>query len=286
MAVGIDEVGVALRAERHRAGGITERLGRGLMWRLVGARATGTSHVDRDQPCQDYFCADIASAADGDEYLLAVIADGAGSAVEGAEGSRLVCETVMQGMRDAISASEPALDAEAVRFWLHWARVAIEEKAQADGLCARDFACTILGAVVGPTETLFFQIGDGAIVAFTEAGATGVVFWPDGGEYVNATYFVTEEDAFANLHFATTERRIHEVAIFTDGLQRLALSFATRTPHPPFFDPMLSTLRREPPGRSAELQRTLARFLDSEAVNSRTDDDKTLVLATRIPASE
>lgn len=71
------------------------------------------------------------------------------------------------------------------------------------------------------------------------------------------------------------------MALFSDGLQGLAVNFAERAPHDGFFRPLFSAVRAEPPGHSRELSDRLQRFLDSPRVNARTDDDKTLVLATR-----
>ena len=67
----------------------------------------------------------------------------------------------------------------------------------------------------------------------------------------------------------------------TDGLQMLALNFAGRTAHRPFFEPMFRRLRSAAPGEGLPL--ALRRFLNSPAVNGRSDDDKTLILATRVP---
>ena len=68
------------------------------------------------------------------------------------------------------------------------------------------------------------------------------------------------------------------MALFTDGLQTLALDY-TRAAHSPFFAPMFAALSSETePGG---LLGPLSAFLESPAVNERTDDDKTLILATR-----
>ena len=75
------------------------------------------------------------------------------------------------------------------------------------------------------------------------------------------------------------------MALLTDGLQGLALRFASREAHGPFFEPMFARLRREARRGLDGLHGELARFLDSPAVNQRTDDDKTLVLATRLSAT-
>jgi hypothetical protein len=59
----------------------------------------------------------------------------------------------------------------------------------------------------------------------------------------------------------------------------LALSYASKSAHQPFFARMFAALRKV--GDREDLVVPLRQFLDSPAVNDRTDDDKTLVLATR-----
>jgi hypothetical protein len=66
----------------------------------------------------------------------------------------------------------------------------------------------------------------------------------------------------------------------TDGMERLALRFDSRTPHLPFFEPFFQALRTGDASR--DLDGALLRFLESESVRSRSDDDKTLILASRI----
>jgi len=142
----------------------------------------------------------------------------------------------------------------------------------------RDLACTLLVAVVGPSSAIFAQLGDGAIVV-----GNGVerrcVFWPEPAEYANVTDFLSD-DHYANaLRIRKTDELIVELAVLTDGLQRLALDFALEAPHAAFFTPLFRSLG------SAEDASALAEpfeaFLDSAAINARTDDDKTLLLAVR-----
>ena len=69
--------------------------------------------------------------------------------------------------------------------------------------------------------------------------------------------------------------------MFSDGLQRLALVYQSQTVHEPFFEPMFAELRNADLQTCNSLSDQLARFLDSPKINERTDDDKTLVLASR-----
>jgi hypothetical protein len=154
--------------------------------------------------------------------------------------------------------------------------------AEADRLNVRprELACTALLAVVGPASAVFAQLGDGAIV-FGQGQDYRVAFWPEPAEYANATDFLTD-DSFGDLmRFETVTDSIVEVAAFTDGLQRLALDFTARTAYPAFFRPIFNELRIATDNDS--LLEPFRKFLDSERVNERTDDDKTLILAVRHP---
>jgi hypothetical protein len=153
------------------------------------------------------------------------------------------------------------------------------------GCETRDLACTLVGAVILLHKALFFQCGDGAIIAGID-GQYEAVFWPDAGEFVNCTYFVTDDDAFSHLRFQSMDEPPSEVGVFTDGLQRLALSFGDKTVFAPFFTPMFSRLKSATSEEYAGFNKALDAFLDSPPVNERTDDDKTLVLAVHVPLSD
>jgi hypothetical protein len=69
------------------------------------------------------------------------------------------------------------------------------------------------------------------------------------------------------------------VAGFSDGLQNVALHFASRSVHRPFFEGKFRAL--ETTDDETSLLAPLMEFLASPALEERTDDDKTLVLACR-----
>jgi len=251
------------------------------MWKFVGASVIGTSHAELNLPCQDNCHVENLSIVDGADYLLCLVSDGAGSAKEGGQGAKLACATAKASIvATLLKHRAAALDESMVEAWINDIRCAIAETASANALTPRDYACTFLGALITPGKAVFFQIGDGAIVA-SSSEVQGVVFWPDSGPYANMTHFVTEDDALIHLHVLITNSRIEEVALFTDGIQRLALSFEQLSPHTPFFDPMFKALRSQNPANCGSLNERLADFLNGAQINSRTDDDKTLILASR-----
>jgi hypothetical protein len=250
-------------------------------WRVIGASTVGSSHLQYSSPCQDRCFYLTVDSADGTPFLVALASDGAGSAQHAEIGAELACDVGGQAFATAVEAvGEAGLTSDLADEVFRKVRSAISVAAETLNVTPRDLACTLLGVVIGPTKSLYFQVGDGAIVARNESGLAPV-FWPESGEFANMTYFVTDIDA--NDHFRVELREAtNEVALFSDGLQRLALVFATETAHEPFFEPMFQVLRRSTTDGTDALCAALERFLTSDSINERTDDDKTLILATRM----
>lgn len=241
------------------------------MWKFVYGSVQGTSHVQSAQPCQDY-CAGRTE----DAVLLVACSDGAGSAVLSHLGSRAAVERFLE----AVALNGGAPTKEQVEGWVESARVRVIEEAAANEAAPRDLACTFLAALVGHDWAAFVQIGDGVIV-FDGPKGYELAFWPQSGEYANTTRFLTEDGYTEHLRVELVERPVMELAVLTDGLQMLALDFAECRPHARFFAPLFRTVREGPD--EEKLRESLLAFMDSKRVNDRTDDDKTLFLATRIP---
>lgn len=250
-------------------------------WRVVNASEVGTSHVGVGKTCEDSSWASVEVTSAGIEVLSIFVADGAGSAACGGDGAEMAVQAAADFM--AFKLAEPELvfnDALAVDLVVA-VRARIYEAAEAQGLTARDFACTFLGVISSRLGTVVLQIGDGGVVVDVGAGLEVPVV-PMAGEYANMTHFVTDEDAVNVLVTRLFPEMASRVAVFSDGLQRLALNMATNTAHEPFFTPFFKVLAGASEAQEDELQSALVRFLASPAVNERTDDDKTLALAVRI----
>jgi hypothetical protein len=251
-------------------------------WRFASASVIGTSHLKQATPvCQDFSYCDSDKAG---EVLLAVAADGAGSCLRSSDGAKAACETVRDFFSDFLSGMRPLTEITqetAVQCVLA-CKARLTELATMEARTPREFACTLLTAILGPTSSAFFQIGDGAIVVDgMDCDPFNWIFWPDRGEYENTTVFVTQEEALDHLQFERIERPIRKIAVFTDGIQRLALDLRGHIPHAPFFTALFSRLSACSAGPAEQVTHDLRDFLGSERVNNRTDDDKSLIIAVR-----
>lgn len=252
-----------------------------MSWRVSYASVAGTSHAVTGEPCQDSCFADVVLTEEGVETLFVFVADGAGSAKRGGAGAEAAIEAATRFVDEALRKPQFFVTDVLARACVAAVRTRIDELAASESLSPRDFACTFLGVLTCSFGTLALQLGDGGIVLDFGNGLV-VPTIPMNGEYANMTHFVTDEDAMDRLQAIVFPEGACKVAVFSDGLQRLALNMADNSAFEPFFKSKFEILARSASTQEDEVQRALHGFLDSEAVNQRTDDDKTLALAVRL----
>lgn len=252
-----------------------------MIWKAIGHSVAGTSHTATGKGCEDAIQHTLVTDTNGDELLICCVSDGAGSAQFAAWASAYATRTMVDGLSltaasgEAISEGDIFAIAEDIYDGL-------KREAEANTTELNEYSCTLLGCYVTAGRAAFFQVGDGAIVRNDGSGFYTPVWWPHNGEYQNTTSFLVDDHCFSNLHVTILEEAVKEVAIFTDGIQLLALQTEEQTAHQPFFNDLFRYLRIA--GDEAQvtvLNRKLAEYLDSPQINARTDDDKTLFLATR-----
>lgn len=252
-------------------------------WRVALASSIGTSHIATGSPCQDSATHQFVRTAGG-TILIGVVCDGAGSAAHSDIGSWLAAQTFSEHVSLFLEqgGALQSIDRTIAEQWLLETAEALEIAAREAGHQVRDYACTLLVAVVGENSAVFIQVGDGAIVV-SEGQDDGWswVFWPQHGEFANTTNFIVSPDAVGLMDFAVSANRIEEFAIFSDGIENLVLHQASKTVHAAFFDSMFPPVRCASAGVDLRLSERLEQYLSSPRICEKTDDDKTLILASR-----
>lgn len=256
-----------------------------MTWKVLSSSVRGTSHANRNEEGQDYCRAGVRSVCDR-LFLIALAADGAGSTTDGGTGAKIACETACHGIIDTIrlhGGDLTAVTRQEIENWIASSREAIGATAERDGKQIRSYACTLIGTILGETNAIYFQIGDGGIVTDNGTGYR-TVFWPEQGEYANTTYFLTDDSVLGHLIIRQEDAVPAEVALFTDGLQNLVLSFPTKTVHSGFFQPLFERIRNSTDNEFRAISEGFHIFLTGDEIERRSDDDKTLILAVRSTA--
>lgn len=255
-------------------------------WKAIARSATGTSHKDQKIPCQDYGHYRIFN-----NVIVGAVADGAGSAKYSHFGSELAVETTLKYL-SRISEylqkrkqfwerfSQPLSEQEAKKLFTKTVNHVISDltkQAANKDYSINDLACTLLVFVATPEWVAAMQIGDGFIVMGSQDAEYQMLFKPDKGEFFNETTFVTSANALEEMQVQVISGKQGFICAATDGLEKVAIRFSDWKPHAPFFKPLEAYLQEtENPGCDGD--NYIMEFLDSDRLNARTDDDKTLVL--------
>jgi hypothetical protein len=249
-------------------------------WTWAVACRRGVSHEKADVRLQDA-CKCFIGRAES-KPLVIVVSDGAGSAAFGGEGASLVCRTLTVSARQYFATADTLPTDELLEGWLDDVRQLIGGVAARRNLAPRDFAATLILLISSGLESVVLHIGDGCAVLKDEESNSWIApSWPYHGEYASTTAFVTDEPQ-PNGCIVRYLKPISAVSVFSDGLERLALDLTARQPFAPFFDSVIAPVVSSALlGKDGELSGKLDSFLGSDGVNSRSDDDKTLVLAVR-----
>lgn len=250
------------------------------MWKVLAKSVQGIGHRRTNLPCQDACRTSVIDACDR-SFLVLAASDGAGSATHSDIGSATSCRVILEVIVEDLNRliEDKPVTREHAIAWYERVRQSLDREAATLSVPVRELACTLLVAVIGESNSILCQIGDGAIVV-RDGSEWRPVFWPQSGEYANTTNFITSPKFDSDLMFESREGRIDEIALFTDGLQTVALNYALQQAHQPFFNPLFDSLRKH--SDPAVLAGPMQAFLESPSLAERTDDDLTLVLASRI----
>lgn len=250
-------------------------------WRIVPASVSGTSHQKRGLPCQDAYHWNRLPKG----ILVAAVADGAGSASLAEVGAEVAAQTAVERLGTQAAILQLQKDdagwLELLSSTLKTTQTAIAAEAVAREVEVRELATTLILVVATPALVAVAQVGDGAAVVEDNQGNLIALTSPDNGEYANQTTFLISREAADTAQMNVWRGELSHLAIFSDGLQRLALKLPEGTPHKPFFSPLFQFAMAATDEESAKEQ--LMDFLRHGRIAERTDDDLTILLATLNP---
>ncbi|HUR49972.1 MAG TPA: PP2C family serine/threonine-protein phosphatase [Acidimicrobiales bacterium] len=241
-------------------------------WKVLGASVEGSGHRRDSTGCQDSHAWTLAAP----DTLVAAVADGAGSARRAAEGSTLAATFSVEYVAWRLCEHERVDPLELLSDAMGATRSQLARLARRDRHPIGDLATTLALVIASPDGVWAAQVGDGSVVVHQLDGSLLAVADGEREEYLNETTFLTSKSWRSACVIEEVPTRVESIALLTDGLGLLALDLTDGgRPHVPFFKPLLGFARAED-----ACPTELERFLESDRVATRTDDDVTLLLAT------
>lgn len=247
-------------------------------WITAYASVIGSSHKKSGYPCQD---ASIVKISPDGRWLVIVVSDGAGTAAKAEIGSRHVSAYFADELLKLVQ----ELQKRAPGHWINdfviskvlETRSALRNLAKSDDI--RDYNCTLVACLLGPSGGFSIHIGDGSVIGGSFADLSDSTFLspPENGEYSNETYFITEGDWVKHLRVMPMPK-LDWVLCCTDGGGDIAL-ITDKEPKNGFLRPVLSAVFQE--NEQASRNDILRSFLENPQADKATSDDKTIVFAIK-----
>jgi hypothetical protein len=237
---------------------------------VTGACAVAKQIKDINYQCQDSFLFEHI----GDNKVIAVLADGAGSAPKSKEGAEIAVNEALACLKTFDLENLSPQTVEQLQNIPEKIRTKIREKAEKTKEDPQNYATTLIAAVFMPDCLIALQVGDGFLVSGVE-DEYDLIFSGKKGEYVNETNFVTDD--VIDVQCFVQKEPINFVAIATDGLEHVAIDHRTKEAHIGFFKPFDLFLKDKPSKKVINSE--LEKFLKSERLQQRSNDDRTLFVA-------
>lgn len=244
----------------------------GWAWAACGASVVGSEHQRRGLGCDDAYSYGISG-----DFLVAAVADGAGS-VSGtsAWGAYIACRSVLkQAMNptfiDRYRAGSATDAQQLIRSLFDHALDRVQQQAAVMGLDGALLSTTLCVGLADRKLATFAQIGDG-IIAIERKMVVQTLLIEHKDEYANTTTFLQSEHALNDALRSATQSGVTALALSTDGMSYKITEVATGAPYQPFFRGSWQHLRS---GADSEQFEAMLSGIEDD----QTGDDKTMVLA-------
>lgn len=245
-------------------------------WSIASATVTGPAHETRGRRCDD-----AAAAATLNNWLAAVVCDGAGSAERGGEGAARAASEIVTSIRQILAEKPRNLQLRTlVEQSLEYARNEIVGWAKGHELPPRAVATTVVGVVCRGCRGVMFHLGDGTGIVLSKSLAVQAISLGTPKEYANETHFLTDTTWKDNLLLIPLQS-VDRILLMTDGVTPFAVE--ANQPKLSFVEPIARFLLQYPAQTGAA---ALKRLLNKDEARRQVPDDKTVLWAGRIVTQE
>ena len=274
-------------------------------WITVAHSAIGKSHSQATPPipCQDNHYFETLN----DNWQLAIVCDGAGSAKMSHFGSKLISNNAIpSNLKNVLSNLKWFKKGElpSKKEWgdlgltifkethnnlISW--VEKHNKQNNTGFSFNDFASTVMFSLYSSKGVAVANIGDGRGGYLNTSGELKPLFTPFGGDESNGTIFITSpiwETPYKFIQTDVINEKILAIFLLSDGMEKITFECSNLTdgvftdaniPYKKFFFPVLSKIKSLDSEGEEKLKGEWKSFLESgnEAIKNESDDKTLLV---------
>ena len=274
-------------------------------WVTVAHSAIGKSHSQANPPipCQDnnYF------ETLNDNWQLAIVCDGAGSAKMSHFGSKLISSnSIPSNLKNALSnlkwfkkghlptkkewgSLSVGVFKETLGNLISW--VTESNKQNNTKFTVNDYASTVMLALYNSKGVLVANIGDGRGGYLNTSGVLKSLFTPFGGDESNGTIFITSpiwDNPHKFIQTDVIDEKLLAIFLLSDGMEKITFECSNLTddvftdaniPFKKFFFPVLSKIKSLDSEGEEKLKDEWKSLLESgnEAIKNESDDKTLLV---------
>jgi len=243
---------------------------------IYGSSVIGTSHVNNQKPCHDSHYYQLFN---DNNSIVACVSDGMGSASHAELGSALASNFVVDYLIENIKldmTDEEIIDCLKDSYIKTYER--LKEEAELMEFTIKNLNATLIVFLhLSKSRQFGAQVGDCTAIGKDEEGNYSTIIEQQRGEYANLTFSICNLDSVMKGNYFKIEPFQPYVAMMSDGIESFSVSSATNEPSKLFFEPFFNAFSNKKFSEDI-VSDSLKRFLSSDRVNRKTDDDKTLLL--------
>ncbi len=240
-----------------------------ISWKVISASTPGIENNQPKSECQDF----LAHYAREDSFI-AIISDGAGSALLAKTGAQTICEAMISELKPYLN--NPQKAKKEINEIIGRARIKIEKLASKNKTYLSDYHATLVGVIANPNYGFFFHIGDGAGLCSQDVDFDDfIISKPENGDFINETFFITMENWEEHLHIKEFEKPRY-ICLMSDGLTGFTLSNDCTEIKTGFLAPISRFLDNNEPSYGSK---ALLNTISSSNAHNINSDDKSIIWA-------
>lgn len=237
----------------------------------------GTSHLNKNIVCQD---ANEVKRMSND-WIVAVIADGVGSAKYSDKGSSIAVLESVKFIEENICEEWHTESLQSLLLLaFHHALKAIKKQSELDENSIRDYDTTLTCIIYNGVNVVYGHVGDGGIIILNNFGEFSLVTTAQKGEEFNTV--IPLRAGPKSWVFGTTSEKVAAIALLTDGIYDIVCPWLIAKKEQPiyinyirsFMDKNILKVVNE--DDFCTVEKEIKDFLESD-LSKQITDDKTVV---------